>query len=469
MELHNGNILYIQRLIASFLLLPLYSDNENIVTTISCDICRSEIPPNDVLDKASEQVNRSINYIKSQETIICPNCVSSFLQNIRILDSEKRLLSMYMNTLKLHKYSWSGLRSEVNALQYAKEHMCLEKYNNEKAYFHLTQKILFRDIKVLEICENYKDTANSIMGVGLPNNIVLVSSLKPNIIQCPENDFGLIHLPRGNDFIIMVKSHFNELSVLEQSLNEMKDISSGKTSPRAGAAGGVMLPGSTCQSLSRVTKNDRVLCVRSRSTGMSLTYRNSQGIVKSRNSVYSDLLMTRHNAKKKFKKMLNSEALQRLSVMEMISRLRSFILLDYKNMLPIEISLKDFKNMTSDRIKMEEQFQEAGRTPMESKLLSWACSTGEMRNHQAVKTHFDGNKSHPVETMSLFGRIPVNSRQLTVDHVKSMECGYPLLPLEGVTIQIQCGYDLLHCSLKSTLHLADNTRNTCNWSKVHGP
>ena len=118
---------------------------------------------------------------------------------------------------------------------------------------------------------------------------------------------------------------------------------------------------------------------------------------------------------------------------------------------------------------MEHKFVMAGRTQFEAKLLSWACSTGEMRNHQAVKTHYDGNKSHPVETMSLFGRVPVNSKHLTVDDVTSMESGYLLLPLEGVTIKIQCGYDLIHCSLKSTLHLADNSRNTCNWSRVHGP
>ena len=249
----------------------------------------------------------------------------------------------------------------------------------------------------------------------------------------------------------------------------MKEISSRKTAGRAGAAGGIMVPTSRCRSLSKVTKNDRVLCVRPRSTGLSLTYRNSQGIVKSRNSVYSDLLMTRLSAKKKFQTMINSVALQRVTVKEMISRLRAFILLDYRNILPIEDSLKGYNNITTERVQMENKFREIGRTPMESKLLSWACCTGEMRNHQAVKTHFDGNKSHPVETMSLFGRIPVNSKKLTVDYVKSMECGYLILPLEGVTIKIQCGYDLIHCSLKSTLHLADNSRNTCNWSRVHGP
>ena len=38
-------------------------------------------------------------------------------------------------------------------------------------------------------------------------------------------------------------------------------------------------------------------------------------------------------------------------------------------------------------------------------LLEWCCSTGEMRNHQALTAHVDGNKSHSIETMSAFGRL----------------------------------------------------------------
>ena len=282
--------------------------------------------------------------------------------------------------------------------------------------------------------------------MGLPSHIQ-VSSLKPNLIECPEDEAGLIYLPRNNDFIILVKSEFNELSVLEQSLNEMRDISSRKMSSRAGAAGGIMLTHSSCQSLSRVTQNDRVLSVRTKSAGMSLTYRNMNGEVKGRNAVHSDLLMTRRSSKKKFKIMIESVALQRLSITEMISRLRSFMLLDFKKIIPIEESLKGFKSMTKERLEMENRFLETGRSPMESKLLSWACSTGEMRNHQAVKTHFDANKSHPIETISLFGRPPVDSKELSVEYVRSMECGYLLLPLEGVTVKVKCGYDLIHCSL----------------------
>ena len=188
-------------------------------------------------------------------------------------------------------------------------------------------------------------------------------------------------------------------------------------SSRAGAAGGIMLPNSPCKSLSPITNNDRVLCTRENSTGMSVTYRNKEGIVKGRNAVYKDLLMTRNGAKKRFKNILNSNAQQRLSITEMISRLRTFMLLDFKKIIPIEESLKGFMSKSTDRIMMEGMFREVGRTPLESKLLSWACSTGEMRNHESVKTHFDGNKSHPVETMSLFGRVSINAKNLSKDSV----------------------------------------------------
>ena len=426
------------------------------------------LPPMDILDKASQQVSRPVTFIRSQEKTICPNFISNYLQLKRIAEAEKKLLYLYTNSFKLHQYIWSSSYPPVNTQAYVERYMSLDAYDDDNCYKELTKCLRFTDITVKPIINDYSEIAKSVMGVGIPNQIV-VPALKPNLIQCPETGFGLISLPRKNDFIIMVKSSFDELSVLEQSLNEMRDISAGKMSSRAGAAGGMMLPNSHCKSLSPVTKNDRVLCTRENSVGMSVTYRNKDGLVKGRNAIYKDLLMTRNGARKKFRNMLKSVALQRLTITEMISRLKSFMLLDFKKIIPIAVSLKGFMHMSLDRIEMETMFREIGRSPLESKLLSWACSTGEMRNHESVKAHFDGNKSHPVETMSLFGRVSINAKNLSIETVKSMEDGYLLLPLEGVTIKIQCGYDLIHCSLKSTLHLADNTRNTCNWSRVHGP
>ena len=266
-----------------------------------------------------------------------------------------------MNTLKLHKYFWSEIQPEINIGNYVNLHMNLNEFKEDDSYFFLTQKFLYREIVVLEIYKNYSKQADSILGIGLPSNVV-IPHLKPNIIQRPQNEIGLIHLPRNNDFIILTKSYFNKLSILEQSLNEMRDISAGTMSPRAGAAGGLMLSTSKSRSLSMVTQNDTVMCVRKQSTAMSVTYRNKVGQVKGRNAVYKDLFMTRYCSNKKFKLMIKSEALQRLSIMEMISRLRSFMLLDFKKIIPIEISLKGFKDMTMKRKEMEHKFVMAGRT-----------------------------------------------------------------------------------------------------------
>ena len=240
-----------------------------------------------------------MTFIQTQQKTICPNCISHYLQTKRVAEAEKKLLYLYTNSLKLHQYVWSSVHPQINTHIYLKKHMSLEGFEEESCYKQLSECIKYTDICVKQICNNYNEISSSIMGVGLPNQI-LIPQLKPNIIECPDSGFGLIKLPRKKDFIIIVKSNFDEISVLEQSLNEMRDISRGKLSTRAGAAGGIMLANSPCKSLSPITSNDRVLCARENSTGMSVTYRNKEGIVKGRNAVYRDLLMTRNGAKKKY-------------------------------------------------------------------------------------------------------------------------------------------------------------------------
>ena len=386
----------------------------------------------------------------------------------RISTTQNKLLALYYQTLKLRTYEWPKHSTNIETSTYVDKILLLEGYKNETIYRDLIKPLRYRTIHVKPIFHNYKEMSSSVMGVSLPENIH-VPSMKPNLIKCPDTDFGLIRLPEKNDFIIFVRSEFCEISILEQCLNEMKPISKGETSPRAGSASGFMIPSKQCKSLSNVTRNERILCIRNNSVGMSVAYRNKDGDVKGRNAIYNDLYMSRYTSKTKFSHALRSTAYQRLLISEMTSRLKAFILLDNCDVLPIHTTIFSFLKYDSERIEREKEFEAIGKSRLESKLLSWACTTGEMRNHQAVKSHYDGNKSHPVETMSLFGRLPVNMTTLTKEYVKNMEDGYLLLPVEGITLRLKCGYDLIHCSLKGTLHLADNSRNTCNWSRVHGP
>ena len=433
-----------------------------------CHLCHMTIPPTDVIENASTQINRQVSYVQTKDITICPTCISIYIQMRRIEHSEEKLLSVYTRTLKLHQYEWSEKKQVLDASRIFSDIMGIDCHASDYISNELCSNFFYRTIKVKEIFHNYNEIATSIMGASLPPNVD-VTTLNPNLVCCPEHDFGFIKLPRNKDFIIITKSNFNELSVLEQSLNEMKHISKGTIASRSGAAGGVMLPLNKCQSLSKVTQNDRVLCVRKKSVGMSVSYRNKEGIVKGRNAIYNDLYMKRYNSKQKLRLVKSSLAYQRLLIREMVSRLKAFLILDREQLIPIQKSLEGFRRNDKHRLMMEKTFVTMGRTVIESKLLSWACTTGEMRNHQAVKAHVDGNKSHPVETMSIFGRLPIDSKRLTADYVREMKPGFLLLPLEGMTLKMLCGYDLIHCCLKSTVHLADNTRNTCNWTKVHGP
>ena len=105
-------------------------------------------------------------------------------------------------------------------------------------------------------------------------------------------------------------------------------------------------------------------------------------------------------------------------------------------------------------------------------LLEYACGTGEMRNHQPLRAHTDSNKSHPVESLMLFGKLPetvATKRCHCTSLVESMKDGMLIQPYERLVWQLRCGHDVLHCRFSNTYHLADVSRGALNWSYVHGP
>ena len=446
----------------------IYTLVSNVEVSITCDFCSKVIPREDVLNNASNQVNKQVTYIKTDSQNVCPTCVGEYLQYHRMLKREKKLLSVYLQTSKLYNYCWENKYQVLNMSSFFDKYMHSEVFKNDSTYKLLSQAITYEVIQVKQYSGNYCKVANEILGVSFPPNVT-IPPLKPCVISCPTIGIGLIKLPRKNDFIVLEKSNFNSSSVLELSLNEMKIISSGKQSSRAGAAGGFMFPGAKSSNLSKVTENERLLSIRKNSVAMALSYRGSDGKVKGYNSVYTDLFMRRLSSKQKYKEALRSTGYQRILISEMISRLRTFVLLHHLNIIPIQTTIFSFLCNNNDRVKMEKKFVRLGNSDFEAKLLAWTCSTGEMRNHQAVNAHYDGNKSHPVESYTLFGRLSINLRNMSIGLLNELEDGYLVLPLEGITLKVKCGYDIMHCCLTHTLHLADNTRNSCNWSKVHGP
>lgn len=116
------------------------------------------------------------------------------------------------------------------------------------------------------------------------------------------------------------------------------------------------------------------------------------------------------------------------------------------------------------------QVAEKSLSLWEQILLEWAMSAGELQNHEACGAHHaDGNSSHFLETMWLGGKVDSTDKTKCTRKVQSMQNGKMLLPLQGVVFDMRCGSDFLHLSLCKTIHVADETRERCNWSRVHGP
>ena len=78
-----------------------------------------------------------------------------------------------------------------------------------------------------------------------------------------------------------------------------------------------------------------------------------------------------------------------------------------------------------------------------------------------MAAHIDGNISHKFETLPLFK----SCQGCHSGYIKQ----YMYFPLDLFVLRHTFGIDLIHCTLVDVLHLSDNTRDTTNWSRVHGP
>ena len=154
----------------------------------------------------------------------------------------------------------------------------------------------------------------------------------------------------------------------------------------------------------------------------------------------------------------------------MKSRFTSLLVLESINCLPCDVTTRHIdklKEVLQDE-KTIEKFRRDGHSHFEAFLLAWGVSSGSMHNHKALCAHTDANKSHPVETLTLYPRLP-DTDAIHKTQKSDLSPGYLIFPLYGFTIQMVCGYSVLHCSLSSTVHLPDRSRSMSNWSKVHGP
>jgi hypothetical protein len=296
-----------------------------------------------------------------------------------------------------------------------------------------------------------------------------------NSITLPnDNLIGLIKLEDTDNFIILDRLPNKLKDIVSVSKDETKSISSLTTGSRSGSAGGFVHKESNSSSLSKVTQKTNSILVSSKSSVSSIcVYENDNGETKKFSSVYNDIFMNRISSASKYKMLMSSLSFRTISIHEMLSRLQSFIIVKQLK-LKVDVSEDIFDNINkvinnSKTSLVVKKFMELGHGYFESVLLAWSCSSGEMRNHTSVHAHCDGNKHHPIETLTLFARMPPSSKPTNEDKSMYFHDGYLYLPIDGIIIKYKVGIHALHSNLKDTIHVPDHSRETKNWSKVNGP
>ena len=193
-------------------------------------------------------------------------------------------------------------------------------------------------------------------------------------------------------------------------------------------------------------------------------------------AVYPDMFMRRLNKSKKTKVAAHSKAYRDKLLVEMASRLRALAIVSHFKLEPeterlwstFATAVKEISSPAS-KARMQWLAVDSELTNWEIVLLVYACGTGEMRNHQPVAAHVDVNKSHCLESMMLFGKVPMNACSDATATVLEMAPGHLILPYQMLAIEMLCGKDIIHLSLTGTMHLADANRGRTNWTCVHGP
>lgn len=82
----------------------------------------------------------------------------------------------------------------------------------------------------------------------------------------------------------------------------------------------------------------------------------------------------------------------------------------------------------------------------------------------------DKNGGHFLENMSLFGLVTPEDAGIPssefVEKLSNEQRGTLCFPLNGLLLDIECGRDGLCMQLKNSIHLADKSRGTTNFSST---
>ena len=235
------------------------------------------------------------------------------------------------------------------------------------------------------------------------------------------------------------------------ALGEMKNsILLNETACRPGPASKVFRLGDKSTGFSQITKKATTLFISTseKAVNMKAIYYNKSGLVKETNWGYKSMLMKRLGKGQKWTEANKNMAYNHILFREAICYMTA---LGCINSLDIGVPIDGLSNL-------RDILQSNSDISISQCLVRWMCTTGEMRNHQAVGCHCDGNNSSPLEIYTPFDRPGMIKKD-----------AFLYLPLDNIALQLICCRHLMVCNLTDTPHVADQSRDVNNFSKVHGP
>lgn len=242
-----------------------------------------------------------------------------------------------------------------------------------------------------------KNLSDSLKGSSFNVNSQLEEFNKKSLSLPSDIDYGIIILPFG-DFIVLSHSSISACDAVELSTDETQEIKKLPVAGRSGSAGGVVFSNTNSHSLSGRAGKDSIFVPQIKGTGVGCVYKNSNDTQRVFKSVYNDIFMSRYNVVKKIKYASKHSAYRRILIEEMKSRLGTTIVLKH-NQLVDDVELT--KTFLFTESKYEDTIKRYNNNKLKCSFSIWeimlleeSLSTGEMRNHQAIAAHVDGNKSH---------------------------------------------------------------------------
>ena len=413
--------------------------------------------------------------INSETINMCINCSTSYTQVIKQNDKNDNLNKiMHKIVHYTEKPQWDmNSKKQFNMSSLLKlfipmhDELLEDKHYRGLCSESLEYVVYENDVNMSK--KQYRERGIEIEG-GYMDKSFTSEVLDKCAIEAPKDGcIGIMKFHDKHDFLMFVPTDMNKTDVLNLSKDETEFMKTLPKGGRAGAAGGVVDIDTDSHSISTGVKTETMILIpRPRGVGVSLIYENKKGEVNSMQSIYNDIYMQSLNTAAKTNQIKLSLSYRHILICEMISRIKTYAIAFSLGIIDNTINpFTDFNDLFTSKKELIAYFNR-GHSFFHAVLLSWASTTGEMRNHQAIAAHKDGNKSHPIETYSIFGRV-----HPSVDYHKTIEelikPAYLATPIHGKVAKIVCGEHVVNCSLKETYHVPDYGRNIYNWSKVHGP